>query len=262
MAVTVNGVAISEKAIGAEVQYHPAPSAEEAWQAATRALVVRELLLQAADRLGVISRADAGSGVRETAEETRIRLLVESEVAVPEPREDECRRYYESNPERFRSPDLFQAAHILFLAPPDDDETAREAKAQAERTIAALKESPSRFAALAAECSACPSGKQGGSLGQITRGQTVPELETFFYQLAEGELCPVPVRTRYGFHVVRLDHRTLGSPLPFDAVRERIAAYLADRSMRRALSQSVSLLVGAADITGIDLGGAGSPLVQ
>ena len=96
--VSVNGVSIPHDAIARETQYHPASKPIAAWQAAARALVVRELLLQEAQRLGIaaIPRSDT-SGRHETEEEALIRGLMEQEIATPEPDETTCRRYYEQN---------------------------------------------------------------------------------------------------------------------------------------------------------------------
>jgi parvulin-like peptidyl-prolyl isomerase len=96
-------------------------------------------------------------------------------------------------------------------------------QAAAVRALAQALEQPQRFAELAQQLCACPSAAQGGNLGQISRGQTVPELETFLFNLEPGQICPVPVKTRLGYHVVRLDRRIEGRQLPFGAVRERIA---------------------------------------
>ena len=88
------------------------------------------------------------------------------------------------------------------------------------------------------------------------------EFETFLVNLEEGQLCPVPVKSRYGVHVLRLDKRIEGRPLPFDVVQDRIARYLQDASWRRAAAQFIKLLAGQASIDGIDLDRATSPLVQ
>jgi len=121
---------------------------------------------------------------------------------------------------------------------------------------------PDRFAELARDLSACSSAKQGGSLGQVTRGSTVSEIETFLFQLEPGQLCPVPIRSRYGFHVLEVQQRVEGKTLPFEAVREKIAEYLEERVWRRAVHQYIRLLIGQFQITGIELKGASSPLVQ
>ncbi|MGF1611920.1 MAG: peptidylprolyl isomerase [Kiloniellales bacterium] len=262
-AIRVNAVTIPPEAILAEAQNHPAPSADAALTAAAEALAIRELLLQEARRLAIAAtpQCDEG-GRRETEEDALIRALLEENVTVPEADEFTCRRYYDNNRKRFRSPDLFEAAHILLPAAPDDAEAYAAALSQAERFIATLQRDAGVFAALAAEYSACSSGQNEGRLGQIARGDTVPEFEIFLMNLEEGQLCPVPVRSRYGVHVLRLDRRIEGRALPFDAVRQRIADYLQAASWQRAMSQYIRVLAGRADIAGVDLGGTETPLVQ
>jgi peptidyl-prolyl cis-trans isomerase C len=263
--VLVNGVEISDHAINSEVQYHPAGSVAEAREAAARALAVRELLLQAAARRG-IDRPDppeqGPADERETDDEALIRTLLAREIRTPEPDEPGCRRFYEQNLKRFRSPDLFEAAHILFPADPEDAEATAQAKDEASAVLHEVLAEPGRFSDLARARSACPSAAQGGSLGQITRGQTVPEFETFLCNLEPGQICPVPVKTRFGYHVLRLDRRVDGRQLPFEAVRDRIAEYLREHVWRRAVSQYLQLLVGQAEIRGVELKGASTPLVQ
>ena len=131
-----------------------------------------------------------------------------------------------------------------------------QAKQQAAAALAQVLAAPQRFADLARELSACPSAAQGGNLGQITRGQTVPEFETFLFNLEPGQICPVPVKTRFGYHVLRLDRRIEGRQLPFEVVRDKIADYLREHVWRRAVSQYLQLLVGQAEIRGIELNGA------
>lgn len=262
MEVVVNGKVIGEQEIARETQYHPARSFEVARQAAVRAIVVRELLLQAAANLG-LGPDDAGPiEESETPEEATIRALIERHVKTPEADEEACRRYYQKNQSKFCSPDLMEARHILLMAAPDDEPGLESQRQQAVDAIAMLQKSPAKFGDLAKELSACPSGKQGGFLGQITRGETVPELETILLSLEEGQLCPVPVRTRYGYHVVRLERRISGERLPFDAVHDSIRAYLEERVWRHAVRQFIQLLIGEAEIEGVNLEGTVSPLVQ
>ncbi|MGX7875545.1 peptidylprolyl isomerase [Mesorhizobium sp. ORM6] len=260
--VTVNGVTISRKAIAAEVQNFPARNPGEGWKAATRALVIRELLLQEARRLDIAAeqRTDQ-DGRRETDEDALVRSLVEREVRVPEADEEMLRRFYENNLRRFVTPSLYEVDHILIGARRDDDEAFAAARERALSLRAALETAPERFAALAKDCSDCPSGALGGSLGQIGAGDTTSEFEAALISLVPGDISP-PVETRYGIHLIRLTRRIDGRQLPFEVVREGIAAYLTEHVNRQATAQYVSLLVGQADIRGIDIDGSSSPLVQ
>jgi peptidyl-prolyl cis-trans isomerase C len=255
--VSVNGVTVARDAIQREMQHHPSSRPIAAWQQAARALVIRELLLQRAKHLGITAEPiDDGTGRRETDDEALIRAVVEQEVAVPEPDDETCRRYYERNRGRFRSPDVYEASHILFAAVPAEEEDYARARADALTVLAALQKNPECFAALARAHSRCPSAVQGGNLGQITPGQTTAEFEQALVALTPGELCSVPVETRYGFHIVRLDRKREGLELPYDVVADRIADYLKESVRRRADAQYIARLVSAARIEGIELAGA------
>ncbi|MFD1381256.1 peptidylprolyl isomerase [Fodinicurvata halophila] len=180
--IRVNGNEISEEAIGLEMQYHPAESREEAWEDAAQALVVRELLMQQADRQEVVAPPPTGEEDESTEEERQIDALLKQELQVPEPDREVCRRFYDSNKSRFRKPDRFQVAHILLPAAPEDEAAREAARAQAQDLLDTLLATPERFGPLAREHSACPSKEEDGDLGWVVKGQTVPEFETFLYE--------------------------------------------------------------------------------
>ena len=124
-----------------------------------------------------------------------------------------------------------------------------------------LEESPAAFAELAMKYSACPSKAQGGSLGQVSKGQTVPELERQLFTLAPG-LADRPLESRYGWHVICVDQRIEGQPLPYEAVATAICTQLQQGVWQKALVHYLQTLIGTADVRGIVLPGADSPLVQ
>lgn len=260
--ISVNGTVIAREVIAREVQNHPAEKPILAWQAATRALVVRELLLQESRRLGIEAEPLRDpEGRFETAEEAAMRTLIEREVVTPEPDEAACLRFYEQNRARFRSGDLYEAAHILIAAPRSDTAARTTARATADTILSAVRADPALFAEFARSHSDCKtSAENGGHLGQLTRGQTVAEFEAALQRMRPGEFAIA--ETRYGFHVVRLDRHAPGQMLPFELARGRIADYLATSVQHRALAQYVSLLAGRAEITGIALAASASPLVQ
>ena len=255
--VSVNDVVVTRDAIAREVQHHAAPNPAAAWKEAARALAVRELLLQEARRIGVVAEPLSDTeGRYETDEEASIRSLIEREVSVPTPDADTCRRYYEQNRRRFRSPDIYEAAHILIAARAGDSDAYARAREEASAILAEIRQSPESFSAFARARSACPSAAQDGNLGQITDGQTTPEFEQALKTLEPGSLCAEPVATRYGFHIIRLERRVEGCELPFEAVTTQIADYLAESVRRRAVAQYIARLASRAEVTGIDLAGA------
>ncbi len=261
--ISVNGVEISQQDINAEIQLHPSSSPEQARQSAVRALVVKELLTQEAASLGIVATPEElGEGKRETQADAAIRSLLEKEISTPRADEQSCRRFYDTNRTKFTSATIYEARHILLAAAPTDKAARKAARKLAETLIGQLNENPDLFASLALSHSACPSKDQGGNLGQLSKGSTVPEFETVLFALEEGQTSPAPVPTRFGYHIIRLDRIIRGEQLPYDQVRERIAAWLEASSWSRAVAQYISILAGRAQIKGFDINASDSPLVQ
>lgn len=251
--VSVNGVVIDHNLISRETQNHPAANPASAWTAATRALVVRELLLQDASRIGLCPQALTDDmGRCETDSEALVRSVIESQVRTPIPDEATCRRYYQANITRFRSADIFECAHILIAARRDHVDAYAAARARAEALLAHLSARPGDFSDLASAQSDCPSRAVAGNLGQVTSGATTPEFEAAVKGLAPGEISGL-VETRYGLHIIRLDRRITGEQLPFEYVQPQIAAYLSDRAQRIAVAQYIALLASRAQVVGVDL---------
>ena len=250
--VRVNGIEISPEAIAQEIQHHPAPDAETAWVEAARALAVRELLLQEARRLEVESEPLADEAGRlEEDDDAIVRALLEMQLEPAQPSDEECRRYYDRNIDRFRTPDLFEAAHIL-IEPEGDDEAAwLAAFTRAAAIIAEIGDRADAFAAAAREHSGCASAQQDGSLGQIRRGELVPEVQAGFETLADGTTAREPVRSRFGWHILRLHRRLPGRALPFDMARERIADMLEARSWSVEAARYVAQLAARNQVEGI-----------
>ena len=254
--VSVDGLEIDAATISAEMQNHPARDVETAWSAAAEALVIRQLLLDEAARLSLApDDMHDPDGNLLTPEDAVIEALLEQEVNTPRADEDVCRRLYNQHPERFRSPDMVEAAHILFEASPDDSFACGLATGDARTAIRKLQADPGRFAELAKKHSACPSGESGGTLGPVKRGQMVRPFEDALFALAEDTLCTEPVITRFGVHIIRAGHRTEAVQLPFDSARAAISAHLEEASWRRAIAQYVAILAAKAQIDGVLLAG-------
>lgn len=239
MTVSVNGI---------EVLVGPDGSSELA--------AARELLRQRAIAVDLLAETASEEAMIDAA----IEMLLEREVTTPSPTEDECRCYYDGHPREFQSGDLVHARHILFQVTPQV--RIPEIRARAEDTLNQLLREPDRFDALARALSNCPSGQQGGDLGQISRGDTVPEFEQFLFKFGASGVLRDLVKTRYGFHIVAVDRSIPGKKLPFETVSGQIAERLRASVEEKAVRQYVSVLAGQAELSGVDLDSAQTPLVQ
>jgi peptidyl-prolyl cis-trans isomerase C len=216
---------------------------------------VRELLRQRAVALGLLEPDADGDAVT-----PGIERLIESEVKTPSPTDEECRRYYEAHSDEFRSGDLVCVRHILFQVAPGS--RLDLIRTQAEETLTQVVADPDDFDACALTLSNCPSGLHGGNLGQIGRGDTVPEFEHALFADNWVGIVPRLIKTRHGFHIVSIDKRIDGQCLPFEAVRMKVSERLMERVQEVALRQYVRLLAGGSDVQGVDLEAALSPLLQ
>jgi len=257
--VAVNGVTIPADQIAEELQYHPAGSADEAVFKATEALIIEQLLLQKAQLYGISGEAEAHED--ETPEEAAIRTVLEREVAPSTASDKECQQYYQANLGKFKSAPLMEVSHILLAADHRDFDARQQVREKAEQLIEQLTNNAASFSELAKTLSACPSKEDGGSLGQISKGQTTPEFERQVVLLDEG-LALSPIESRYGCHVVYINQKIDGTQMSFEDCKNKIKHYLQDQSYVRAVGQYISILIGEADILGFDFETSGSPLVQ
>ena len=194
-------------------------------------------------RAQLLARA-AALGIAAPSEEAAIDTLLDRELAVSAPTDADCHAYYERHRgTHFAAGALVEADHILFAVT-----SAAPLAALRQRATEVLEEllrDPERFAARAAELSNCPSGAIGGSLGQLARGDVVPE---FWQALVDAPAGIVPrlVESRFGLHIVRVARQIPGRLLPYEAVRERIAVRLAEHRLRVALRDYAHGLLHAA----------------
>lgn len=257
--VTLDGEVIPAAEIAAEMQHHRAGSGQDAWHAAAEAVVLGRLLRREARAQGIEAAPEQG----ETAEDAQLRGLLDSAVTVPEADEATCRRWYDANRSRFRTRASWRAAHVLFAADPGDEAERRDARRRAEEALAELRAAPDHLATLAQRFSACPSRDQGGDLGEVEEGSTVPEFEAALRATLAGAIHDGVVETRYGFHLLRVDAHRPAQPVPFADAQARIAAHLHGTAWRRAARQYMAMLASRATIEGLVLSAsADGPLVQ
>ncbi|MBC3884749.1 peptidylprolyl isomerase [Undibacterium griseum] len=248
MPVIVNGVEFTDADMERELPDHQ--EAPDPVKSAMTALVLRRVLLDEAKQLALTAEDD----------EALIDALLQQEVKVPVPGREECLRQYQAHPERFTVGELTEASHILFQVTPGVDLDGL--RQHASGILTHLLEHPQEFAEMAKANSNCPSSEVGGSLGQIGRGQTVPEFERPLFAATAGSVIPRLVETRFGFHIIQVGRKAEGRLLPFDEIQHDIADMMQSASRDHAIRQYLQLLVGRASISGIDLQGADSPLVQ
>jgi len=253
--VVVNGEIIPQAAIAAEAQNHAAPKDKPgiAWRKAAQALTIRTLLLQEARARGLVADPEElAPGRIETDEEALIRAVLDDGVAIAPVTEAEVKAEWARDPERFRSAPLWDVSHILCACDPRDDAERAMAETRAASILARLDGDAKGFA-LAARESDCESKAQGGHLGQLGPGDTVPEFEAALRILTEGTTTKAPVLSRHGWHIIRLNAIAPGQVLPYETVRPKIAQALEKAAWARASRDFIAALAKRAEIAGASL---------
>ncbi|MBQ3346713.1 MAG: peptidylprolyl isomerase [Synergistaceae bacterium] len=145
--------------------------------------------------------------------------------------DDEARKFYDENPGMFKNPERVHARHILVSG----DETL--AKVQAE-----LKAGKS-FDVVAKEYSIDPgSAANGGDLGEFPRGMMVPEFEKAAFELKNPGDVSEPVKTQFGWHIIKLEERIPESPMPFEQVKSRLLQELQEQKTQTVLQEKAKAL--------------------
>jgi peptidyl-prolyl cis-trans isomerase C len=186
------------------------------------------------DRLFTISQLAERAGITgplaTLLRDPRVVDLVAGHFRVPPPSTEACRRYYRDHQDEFREPDRYLGRQIVL--PLDADIAERpDVWARAERIVAILNFTPHMFPDLLISYGS--QEESSGQLGPVARGALPAPLDAIFFALRPGEICPVPIVTEQGVHVVMLDRILSGEAAPFMSVHSRIS-FLLRQDMRRA----------------------------
>lgn len=164
-----------------------------------------------------------------------------------------AQKFYDEHKAAFTQPEAVRASHILIgldkNATAEQDKAARE---KAEELIARIKKGTISFEEAAGKNSSCPSKTQGGDLSFFTKGQMVPAFEQAAFAMKKGEMSDKPVKTEFGYHIIKVTDRREASQRPFDEVKADIKADLAHQAQAEAFDKAVQALKAKYKVTIVD----------
>src|SRR5579862_2615148 len=174
---------------------------------------------------------------------------------------DELQAYYDQHRDQYRTPEQVKVSHILIKTPlpgPDgkvDEKGVAEAQRRAEDLLKQLK-AGANFEDLAKKYSEdTGSAKQGGSLGWIGRGRTVPEFEKTAFSLPKGQISDL-VKSSYGFHIIRVDDKQEAHLKTLDEVKAEIEPVIKHQKGQQIAQQKADALLKQARAQGLDAAAA------
>ncbi|MEG0074259.1 MAG: peptidylprolyl isomerase [Eubacterium sp.] len=142
--------------------------------------------------------------------------------------DEEIQTYYDENPKQFIAPDSIRASHILLPA-----------EQQAIDIIAEIKSGAKTFEEAAKAYSICPSKDVGGDLNYFSKGKMVPQFEEAAFKLKVGQMSEQPVKTDFGWHIIKVTDEKKSQTIPYDIVKESARNYLVGQKQNRAFLNKV-----------------------
>ncbi len=177
----------------------------------------------------------------------------------------EIQSYYDQHKDQYRVPDEVKVAHILIKTPPAgadgkvDEKGVEEARKKAEDVLKQLK-GGAKLEDLAKKYSDDPgSAKQGGELGWIGRGRTVPEFEKAAFSQAKGQTSDL-VKSSYGFHIIRTEDKHEAHLKTLDEVKSEIEPLIRQQKAARMMEAAGNSLLDQARSQGLEKAAAAKNL--
>lgn len=206
-------------------------------------IVRQRLLADRARQAGLAERPDVKARLELARDQALAKAMLDDvrEKAEPADYEQLAREHYLTNPDEFMAPERITVSHVLVST---EERPEEEAKAIADQVMAAARGGEKPFEDLVLEYSDDPGAdRNAGRLTDVERGQMVAPFEEAAFALDEpGELAG-PVKTRFGFHVIRLEGRKPAEKRPFDAVKASLVERMKERHQDRAVKQYLGKLM-------------------
>lgn len=143
----------------------------------------------------------------------------------------EAKDYYDQNSDKFVSEESVNASHILV-----------ETEEKANELLADIKAGKISFEDAAKANSTCPSGQNGGNLGDFGRGQMVPEFDKAVFEMEVGAISDSPVKTQFGYHLIKLNSKKAGELMEFTKISEDIKNALLAEKRQKAYESKINQL--------------------
>ena len=222
--VTVNGTAVSQSIADvfiSEQKAKGAPDSAELKNAVREELIRRELLVQEAKKAGMDKKPDVTAQAEAARQAIYVRAYIQDYVSKHPISDDQLKADYEKIKAQLGNTE-YKARHILVKS--EDD---------AKAIIANLKKG-AKFEEIAKKSSKDPgSGANGGDLDWANADSYVPEFSAAMKKLEKGQMTEVPVKTQFGWHVIRLEDVREAQLPPFDQVKPQIVQQMQQQKLAK-----------------------------
>jgi peptidyl-prolyl cis-trans isomerase C len=170
-----------------------------------------------------------------------------------EPTEDDAKKYYEENKDKYKQKEQINAQHILFKTDKNTPDAEKKKKLEQAKKVFAEAKKGADFGELAKKYSEGPTAQRGGDLGTFSRGRMVKQFEDAAFAAKKGDIIG-PVETQFGYHIIKINEKTPEAQRPYDEVKESILTSLKARQKSKATRDLLDKLKADAKIEVLEPG--------
>ncbi|MGA7875490.1 MAG: peptidylprolyl isomerase [Desulfoferrobacter sp.] len=161
--------------------------------------------------------------------------------------DQEMKKFYDENPDYFKTPERVRASHILVKVEPNASEADKAKARQKIEDIQKKVKKGEDFAALAKQYSDCPSSAKGGDLDYFQRGQMVGPFQDAAFAMKVGDVSDI-VETQFGYHLIKVTDKKPAGTVSFEEAKDKIKSYLEQQKMGEEVNQYSAQLKKTAKI--------------
>lgn len=194
-------------------------------------LISNKLLLQDARRNLIEGEAEFRAELAKLKEKLLISYAANKVVAGIKVSDEDVRKYYDENQDKLMADESVNASHILVAS-----------EEEALDILNKINAGEISFEDAAKAHSTCPSGERGGNLGDFGRGQMVPEFDRAVFEMEVGEISKAPVKTQFGYHLIKLIAKNESKVAEFDTVKDELREMLIAERRQSAFQSKINQL--------------------
>lgn len=213
---TVNGYKITEGEVAAHIaslpqEYRAQMSSPSGRKKVIDQIVDEVLMTQAAEKSGLDKDPQVAGEVMVAKRQALINALSQKDIHNVKVTDEDIKKWYSEHLADLMQPESVHVKHILV-----------KTEKEADKVEAELKKKDANFGKIASEVSLDKSsGKLGGDIGFINRGQTVPEFEAVAFNTPVGKIS-APFQTQFGWHIIKVEDKKPAGPIPLEQVQDQI----------------------------------------
>lgn len=222
----ISGSEITEKDLNAIIMRYPEEqramfSSEMGKKQLLEQMISFELMNKLGKEMKLNETEEYKAGLEQLEKDLLTQMTINKVLSEVTVTDEDAKKYYKENKTQFDQPATVSAKHILV----DTEELCFEVKERIENGELSFEDA-------AKEYSTCPSNAQGGSLGVFGRGMMVPEFEDAAFEL-ELEKISEPVKTQFGYHLIKVDTKNEAKAASFDEVKNKIVQQLIQKNQEK-----------------------------